>query len=114
MGSPSPVPFTPLVARHPIEPLEDPETVLVRDAETVVPHREDCDRSVEPAGQFHRPVGRTELQRIPDQVLEDLLHAAAVAPGREQPRGEVGHQAHRALDRDRLEVIEHALGDLSH
>ena len=85
----------PLVAGHPVEPLEDACAVFVGDAQAVVADREDRDGSVEPAGELHRSAGGRELQRIAEKVLQDLLDAPAVAAGGAQARWKLRSAAAR-------------------
>ena len=64
--------------------------------------------SNQPTSSTVPPAGR-ELQRIAEEVRQDLLDAAPVAGRGAEPRRKLRSEAHGRCDRDRRQVIEDAL-----
>ena len=70
-----------------VEALEDPGLVGLRDADAVVLDRHDELGALVPAADRHLAAAVAELQRVVDQVDEDLADAGLVAADRGRPSG---------------------------
>jgi len=102
------------VVRQTLEPLEDPGALARRDPRAVVTDHEDRDEPPDAPVDLDVAALRRELQRVCDQVREDLLDASAVAGRNPEPRRQRGREVDAAVDRDGQQTGGHltaGLGD---
>jgi hypothetical protein len=75
---PIPLPVTPAACRPAPEPIENTRQFVRGDAGAGVGHAEPCLLAGLPGLQRYLPAGRGELQRIAEQVGDDLMHPPGI------------------------------------